>query len=88
VQSEADKFGAIASIVIPHPPFAETDSAARGEVGGAGAGGGYGRVFVRYGHVLSAAGALTALNGRKYAQNRIVAHFYDEAKFALQQYDA
>ncbi|XBH55588.1 hypothetical protein VPH35_077646 [Triticum aestivum] len=73
---EAGKYGNLVKVVIPRPhPSGEPVS-------------GVGKVFLEYADVDGSTKAKTAMHGRKFGGNPVVAVFYPENKFADEDYDA
>ncbi|CAD6252850.1 unnamed protein product [Miscanthus lutarioriparius] len=72
---EAGKYGNLVKVVIPRPDPSGQPVA------------GVGKVFLEYADVDGAAKAKTALHGRKFGGNPVVAVFYAEDKFANEEYD-
>ncbi|KAL6654651.1 hypothetical protein ACP70R_008116 [Stipagrostis hirtigluma subsp. patula] len=72
---EAAKYGNLVKVVIPRPDPSGQPVA------------GVGKVFLEYGDIDGAAKAKTALHGRKFGGNPVVAVCYPEDKFANGDYD-
>eukprot|EP00479_Gromia_sphaerica_P005278 TRINITY_DN1630_c0_g1_i1.p2 TRINITY_DN1630_c0_g1~~TRINITY_DN1630_c0_g1_i1.p2 ORF type:complete len:96 (-),score=22.57 TRINITY_DN1630_c0_g1_i1:125-412(-) len=68
IKCECEKYGSVLSAVIPRPGQEPGDL-------------GVGKVFIEYTDIESATEAQKKLDGRTFASNKIVASFYDEAKF-------
>uniref|UniRef100_A0A0E0BM77 Splicing factor U2af large subunit n=1 Tax=Oryza glumipatula TaxID=40148 RepID=A0A0E0BM77_9ORYZ len=73
---EAGKYGNLIKVVIPRPDPSGLPVA------------GVGKVFLEYADVDGATKAKTAMHGRKFGGNPVVAVFYPENKFASAEYDA
>ncbi|XP_062197411.1 splicing factor U2af large subunit B isoform X2 [Phragmites australis] len=73
---EAGKYGNLVKVVIPRPDPSGQPVA------------GVGKVFLEYADIDGAAKAKTALHGRKFGGNPVVAVCYPEDKFANEEYDA
>uniref|UniRef100_A0A0E0MI75 Splicing factor U2af large subunit n=1 Tax=Oryza punctata TaxID=4537 RepID=A0A0E0MI75_ORYPU len=73
---EAGKYGNLINVVIPRPDPSGLPVA------------GVGKVFLEYADVDGATKAKTAMHGRKFGGNPVVAVFYPENKFASAEYDA
>ncbi|KAL6908180.1 hypothetical protein ACP4OV_002350 [Aristida adscensionis] len=72
---EAEKYGKLVKVVIPRPDPSGQPVA------------GVGKVFLEYEDIDGAAKAKTALHGRKFGGNPVVAVCYAEDKFANGEYD-
>ena len=69
VQEECEKYGKILTIKIPRPSGGSRQSA------------GVGKIYVKYETPESAAKALRALAGRKFADRTVVTTFFPEVSF-------
>eukprot|EP01018_Ginkgo_biloba_P036745 Gb_01578 [translate_table: standard] len=76
MREECGKFGSILNLVIPRPDPS------------GGLAPGVGKVFVEYVDTDGSAKAKSALNGRKFGGNVVVAVYYPEDKFARGEYDS
>ncbi|KAK8691696.1 hypothetical protein V6N13_075196 [Hibiscus sabdariffa] len=75
MRQEGGKYGALVNIVIPRPnPNGEPST-------------GVGKVFLEYSDVEGSKKAQTAMNGRKFGGNQVIAVYYPENKFAQGEYD-
>ncbi|XP_020525056.1 splicing factor U2af large subunit B isoform X7 [Amborella trichopoda] len=76
MREEGRKFGPLTTVVIPRPsPDGQPTP-------------GLGKVFLEYVDPAGAARARTALNGRKFGGNVVIAVYYPEDKFSNGEYDA
>uniref|UniRef100_A0A0E0J476 Splicing factor U2af large subunit n=1 Tax=Oryza nivara TaxID=4536 RepID=A0A0E0J476_ORYNI len=76
VYSQVPSLGNLIKVVIPRPDPSGLPVA------------GVGKVFLEYADVDGATKAKTAMHGRKFGGNPVVAVFYPENKFASAEYDA
>uniref|UniRef100_A0A0C9RMP9 Splicing factor U2af large subunit n=1 Tax=Wollemia nobilis TaxID=56998 RepID=A0A0C9RMP9_9CONI len=75
MREECGKYGTVANLVIPRPtPSGELTP-------------GVGKVFVQYLDMQGSAKAKSALSGRKFGGNTVVAVYYPEDKFSKGEYD-
>lgn len=75
MREECRKFGTLVDIVIPRP-------APSGELPP-----GVGKVFIQYSDTQGSTKAKSALSGRKFGDNTVVAVYYPEDKFSRGEYD-
>lgn len=75
MREECGKYGTLINLVIPRPGPSENEASS-----------GVGMVFVEYSDSQAAAKAISALNGRKFGGNVVLATFYPEEKFEQGDY--
>lgn len=76
MREEGGKFGTLVNVVIPRPNGDEELTP------------GIGKVFLEYSDTLGSARAKSALHGRKFGNNEVIAVFYSEEQFLNSDYGA
>lgn len=76
MREEGGKFGTLVNVVIPRPNGDEEQTP------------GIGKVFLEYSDTLGSARAKSALHGRKFGNNEVIAVFYSEEQFLNSDYGA
>lgn len=76
MKTEGEKYGNLVKVVIPRPgPNGEMVP-------------GVGRVFLEYADIEGSTKARLGMHGRKFGGNQVSAFFYQESKYAQEEYDA